>query len=77
MYHNLKLDEGSSYLTEFVCQFGRYRYKRLPFEAAPAGDMFQQNIDEIFKDLPNVPGIGCDILAVGHGSDGRDCDETL
>ena len=41
-YHNLKLDERSSYLTTYVCQFGRYRYKRLPFRAVPAGNMFQQ-----------------------------------
>ena len=34
-YHNLKLDEKSSYLKTFACQFGRYRYKRLLFEAAP------------------------------------------
>ena len=39
-YHNLKLDEKSSYFTMFACQFGRYRYKRLPFGAAPAGDMY-------------------------------------
>ena len=26
-YHNLKLDETSSCLTIFACQFGRYRYK--------------------------------------------------
>ena len=25
----------------FACQFGRYRYKRLPFGAVSAGDMFQ------------------------------------
>ena len=41
-YHTLKLDEKSSYLTILACQFGRYRYKRLPFGAAPAGDMFQR-----------------------------------
>ena len=33
-YHNLKLDERSSYLTTFSCQFGRYIYKRFPFGAA-------------------------------------------
>ena len=55
-YHNLKLDEILSYLTTFACHFGRYRYKRLQFGTAPAGDMFQQKIDEIFKDLPNVFG---------------------
>ena len=42
-YHNLKLDENSSYLTTVACQFGRYRYKRLSFGAAHAGDMFQRN----------------------------------
>ena len=43
-YHNLKLDAKSSYLTTFACQFGGYRYKRLPFGVAPAGDMFQRKI---------------------------------
>ena len=51
-YHNLKLDKRSSYLTTFACQFGRYRYKWLPFGAAPAGDRFQWKIDERCKDLP-------------------------
>ena len=41
-YHNLKLDERSSYLMMFTCQFGRYRYKSLPFGAALTGDMFQK-----------------------------------
>ena len=53
-YHNLKLDGWSSYLTTFVCQFGRYRYKRLPFEAAPTANIFQWKISKIFKNLPNV-----------------------
>ena len=44
-HHNLKLDEKSPYFTKFVCQFGRYRYKQLPFGAVPAGDMFQRRID--------------------------------
>ena len=39
-YHNLKLDEESSYFMTFVCQFGRYRYGQLLFGVAPAGDMF-------------------------------------
>ena len=30
-FHNLKLDDKSSYLTTFACQFGKYRYKQLPF----------------------------------------------
>ena len=37
-YQNLKLDERSSYLRTFGYQFGRHRYKRLPFRAAPTAD---------------------------------------
>ena len=46
--------------------FGRYQYKRLPFRAAPAGDMFQWKIDGIFNDMPNVYGTADDILVVGY-----------
>ena len=76
-YHNLKLDEKSSYLTTFACQFGGYRYKRLPFVAAPTGDMFLCKIDEMFKNSPNVFGIADDILVVGYDTDGKDHDEML
>ena len=76
-YHNLKLDKRSSYLTIFACQFGRNRSKRLPFGAAPVGDMFQRKMDEIFKDLPNVFGIAGDILVKGYNADGKDHDDTL
>ena len=41
-YHNLNLDERSSYLTIFTCQFGRYSYTLKE-------DMFQHQIDRIFK----------------------------
>ena len=76
-YHNLKLDEKSSYLTTFACQFGRYRYKRLLFGADPAEDIFQRKMDEIVKDLPNVFGIADGILVVGYDVDGKDHDNTL
>ena len=75
--HNLKLDERSSHLMRFTCQFGRYKYKRLPFGAALAGNMFQRKIDKIFKELRNVFGIADDILVVGYDNDGKDHDETL
>ena len=45
--------------------------------AAPAGEVFQHTIDEIFIDLPNVFGITDDILVVGYTSDGKDHDKTL
>ena len=76
-YYNLKLDEKSSYLTQFTCQFDRYRYKRQQFGGAHAGDMFQRKIDKIFKDLLNVFDITDDILAVGYDVDGKDHDDTV
>ena len=39
--------------------------------------MFKQNIDEIFKDLPNVFGITEDTMAVGYDIDSKDNDKTL
>ena len=36
-YYNIQLDTKSSHLTMFVCPFGRYWYKCIPFGAAPAG----------------------------------------
>ena len=63
-YHNIRLDERSSYLTTFACQFGKNRYKTLSFEASPTEDMFQHKINEIFKYLPNVFGIADDILVL-------------
>ena len=70
-YHNLKLDKKSSYFMMFMSQFGRYRYKWLPFGAALEGDMFQRKIDDIFKDIPNVFGIADDILVAGYEADGK------
>ena len=74
-YHNLKLDKRSSYLTTFACQFGRYRYNRLPFGAVSTGNMFQGKIVEIFKDLSNVFGIVDGILDVGYNCVGKDHDD--
>ena len=39
--------------------------------------MFQQNIDEIFKNLLNVFGIAYDILLVGYNENGTDHATTL
>ena len=43
----------------------------MPFGMIVAGDMFQWNINEIFKELPNVFGIGDDILVVGYDGHGE------
>ena len=74
-YHHLKPNERSSHLMMFTCQFGRYRYKMLPFGAVPAGVMFQRKTDKIFKELPNAL-IANGILVVGYEANGKDHDET-
>ena len=76
-YHNIKLDNQSSYLTMFACPFGRYRYKHLPFGAVLVGNMFQHKIDGTFNDIPNVFGIAYDILVIGYDKEGTDHDETV
>ena len=75
-YHNLRIKK-SSYLTTLACQFGRYRFTRLPFRVVPVGNMFQLKINEILRGLPNVFGIADDILIVKYDADGRDLDMTL
>ena len=76
-YHKLKPDKNSSYLTTFLCQFGRYSFTRLPFRMVLEDDMFQWKIDEIFKDLSNVFGIADDFLIVRYVADSRDHDKIL
>ena len=56
-YYNLKLDKC-------ICPFGRSTYTRLLFTVAQAGDMFKQNINDIFKDIPLILGFMGDILIV-------------
>ena len=42
-----------------------------------ADDMFQQKINEIFKDHSNEYGIADDICSVGYDPDVRDHNKTL
>ena len=58
-YENLKINEKSSYLMMF-CQFAG-RYKKLLFGADPASDIFQQKLDKILRELPQIFGIADNI----------------
>ena len=74
-YHNLKLDEKSSYLSTFSCSSGRYRYIRLLFVTAKAGNMFQKNTEDLLSGKPNVFGIADDFLIAGFDKEGKDHDD--
>ena len=41
-FHQIKLDEQSSYLTTFWTSFGRYRYLRMPFGISSTPEEYQQ-----------------------------------
>ena len=76
-YHNLKLDEQSSYLTTFSCLFDESRYIQLSFGVAPAGDMFLKKIGGLFHGISNVFGIADYILTAGFNELGKDHNSTL
>ena len=50
---------------------------RLPFRAAPGGNMFQKKIAELFSSILNVFSIADDILIACFDEWGIDCDEPL
>ena len=72
-----ELDEYSSYLTTFNTEFGHFRFTRMPFRVNVAGDVFQQNLDEIFGKLTQVMCIADDIMVVGYKDNHSDHDLAL
>jgi len=67
-FHQVKLDEESSYLTAFWTPFGRYRYLRMPFGISSAPEEFQRRMHVICQDLPGVAMIADDVLVYGCGA---------
>ena len=67
-FHQVKLDESSSYLTTFWTPFGRYRYLRMPFGISSAPEVYQRRMHDIIQGLPGVEVIADDILVYGKGS---------
>ena len=67
-FHQVKLDEESSYLTTFWSPYGRYRYLWMPFGILSAPEEFQRRMDVICQGLPGVAVIADDILVYGCGT---------
>lgn len=55
-FHQQGLAEESMDLTTFIAPFdlGRYRYKRAPFGISNISDIFNRNMTENLRDLPNT-----------------------
>lgn len=51
-YHAIALDEESKNLTQFITEFGRYRYCRAPQGYLASGDAYTRRFDEITQDVP-------------------------
>ena len=66
-FHQVKLDEESSYLTTLWLPYGRYRYLKMPFGISSVPEEFQRRMHMMCQDLPGVAVID-DILVYGCGS---------
>ena len=76
-YHDLKLEEKSSFFITFSCPFGRHSNISIPSRAVPVIYMFQKKIDGLFSGMPIVFEIANHILIAGFDKQSKNHDETL
>ncbi|XP_072403174.1 uncharacterized protein [Diabrotica undecimpunctata] len=65
-YHQLELDENSSWKCSFATSFGIYRYVVLPYGLSNSQDLFQEQVERNFGDLENVQILHDDMIVVGR-----------
>ena len=53
-YHSIEIDEADRYLTTFVTEWGRYRYRTMPQGFISAGDGYTQRSDKITAEVPRL-----------------------
>ncbi|XP_032240284.2 uncharacterized protein K02A2.6 [Nematostella vectensis] len=68
-YSQIPLDDSAKQFTTLTTHKGLYAYNRLPFGVASSAAIFQQQMDRIFKDLPQVLCYQDDILVTGRDSE--------
>ena len=61
-YWQVQMDDQSADICMFITQHDRYQYIRFPMGLASAPDIFQNQSDQTFSDIPNVYCITDDIL---------------
>ena len=71
-FHQIKLDEASSFLTTFNTPIGRYRWLRLPFGLNCAPEIFQRIMDQMIEGIEGAFAIVDDILIVGRNREHHD-----
>lgn len=70
-FWHVELSEESSYLTTMGTQWGRYRWKKMPFGISPAPEEFQRRMDEALEGLPGVKVIHDDVIIWGAGENDK------
>jgi len=76
-FHQILLDETSSYLTTFNSPFGRYRWARMPFGISSAPEVWQRRMHEFVEDLEGVEVIADDFLIAGFGATDTEVNASL
>lgn len=64
-YNQLILDDESQELCAWSTHIGIFKMKRLPFGVKPAGPIFQQTMEKLLSDIPNVINYMDDIVITG------------
>ena len=72
-FHQVKLDDASSYLTTFWTPFGRCWYLHMPFGISSAPEEFQRRMYTVLQGLHGVKVIADDILVYGCGDTDKEC----
>ena len=74
-FWQVELEETCRDLTTFQTNFGRYRFKRMPFGISSASEVLQKKAFQLFGDIRNVHIIADDMLVVGDTE--QEHDEAL
>jgi len=69
-YHQLEC--ASKSITKFSTHVGLRRYKRLNFGINSAAEVFQDEIRQVFVNIPNVMNVSDDILIHAKSQDEHD-----
>ncbi|CAB4029631.1 Hypothetical predicted protein, partial [Paramuricea clavata] len=75
-FHQIQLDEDSSYLATFNTPFGRFRWTRLPFGISSAPEVWQRRMHEFVEGLDGVEVID-DFLIAGFGNTEEEVNASL
>ena len=75
-YYHIRLSEQASNLCTIILLWGNYRYKPLPMGVSNSPDIFQEKMNEIFRDFEFIRAYIDDLLIITKG-DWSDHSEKL